>query len=634
MQRYNLYLKNSQEDCQKNSRIRRHFIIFTILLIALGYFVFVNGNLVSAAETSYCCEKTTSGAYCQNAPKEQCASGFQSTPTACESTSYCKKGCCYDSDEGLCMENTPEGACKASNGIWSESAECQIPQCELGCCVLGQQAAFTSLQRCKKLSGLYGLKSDFRKNVADELSCIAIAQSQDIGACVFESDFVKTCKFTTRGECSSDSVEGGASASNSSSVEFFKDYLCTAEELDTDCQRTTETKCLEGKDGVYFIDSCGNPANIYDASKVNDIEYWRKVVDATASCKAGGKDCGNCDYLGGSICTKASATENPKYGNNVCKDINCYKTSNGKNYKNGESWCVYDQNNPNIDSPGSRYYRHLCFAGEEIVEPCADLRVETCVEDKNTEVDFTYAGCVSNRWQECTMQNKTDDCLNTDKRDCIWFPIGDAEDYGKYLKGDFKSLLDTKKLIGLALNVENVQNELPGRCVPKVAPGLNFWDSSSASQCSLASQSCTVKYEKKIIGQKKCVENCFCLEPATAVVANAICTRVGDCGADFNYIGKFTNKGYSISIGKKGEETKDSGRKEATPDTAAPTGGSAFTDTSSTTPSNSGFTNTNTNADTSGTNTGTTPASTTPAATTGSIIQGFIIKSIDKVRGK
>ena len=42
MQRYNLYLKNSQEDCQKNSRIRRHFIIFTILLIALGYFVFVN----------------------------------------------------------------------------------------------------------------------------------------------------------------------------------------------------------------------------------------------------------------------------------------------------------------------------------------------------------------------------------------------------------------------------------------------------------------------------------------------------------------------------------------------------------------------------------------------------------------
>jgi hypothetical protein len=33
------------------------------------------------------------------------------------------------------------------------------------------------------------------------------------------------------------------------------------------CGKTTNTVCVEGKDEVYFVDSCGNVANIYDASK-------------------------------------------------------------------------------------------------------------------------------------------------------------------------------------------------------------------------------------------------------------------------------------------------------------------------------------------------------------------------------
>src|SRR3990172_3768011 len=34
------------------------------------------------------------------------------------------------------------------------------------------------------------------------------------------------------------------------------------------------TKCVEGKNEVYFVDSCENIANIYDAEKINDVAYW------------------------------------------------------------------------------------------------------------------------------------------------------------------------------------------------------------------------------------------------------------------------------------------------------------------------------------------------------------------------
>jgi hypothetical protein len=50
---------------------------------------------------SYCCEKTTNGAYCINTGEENCDASFQKSPTSCESTSYCKLGTCYDSSEGV-----------------------------------------------------------------------------------------------------------------------------------------------------------------------------------------------------------------------------------------------------------------------------------------------------------------------------------------------------------------------------------------------------------------------------------------------------------------------------------------------------------------------------------------------------
>ncbi len=98
-----------------------------LLTIVLSIFLI---SVISAQGISYCCEKTISGAWCQNAVEKKCDSNFRKVPASCESTSYCKLGCCYNSQEGTCMENTPEKVCNINNGVWENNAQCEIPQCK------------------------------------------------------------------------------------------------------------------------------------------------------------------------------------------------------------------------------------------------------------------------------------------------------------------------------------------------------------------------------------------------------------------------------------------------------------------------------------------------------------------------
>jgi len=99
------------------------------------------------------------------------------------------------------MENTPQKVCQDTSGTWLDDAQCNVQQCNLGCCILGDQASFVTLTRCKKLSADYGLQTNFKGNVNDETSCILLVQLEDKGACVYEVENQKTCKFTTRAEC-------------------------------------------------------------------------------------------------------------------------------------------------------------------------------------------------------------------------------------------------------------------------------------------------------------------------------------------------------------------------------------------------------------------------------------------------
>ncbi len=305
-------------------------------------------------------------------------------------------------------------------------------------------------------------------------------QAQDKGACVFDFEFERNCEFTTRAEC-----EGGISdvdtneTQTSSGGEFFKDRLCSAEELGTICGPTTETTCVPGKDEVYFVDTCGNPANIYDASKINNKEYWTNVKRKDEVCDSGSGNvlsagCGNCNYLLGSFCRDEKvAGKNPTFGDFICADLNCKDTSNGQSFRHGESWCVYNDAGSfgtGDNSVGSRFFKHICINGEEVVEACEDFRAEECIQD---EVNgFSQASCRVNRWQDCTAQTSQEDCENSDRRDCFW-------------KG------------GITLGNSTAN----GACLPKNSPGLNFWDSEETKNiCSQGHATCAVKFEKGLFG--------------------------------------------------------------------------------------------------------------------------------------
>ncbi|MCK5342813.1 MAG: hypothetical protein KAR20_05385 [Candidatus Heimdallarchaeota archaeon] len=348
---------------------RKTVTIFAILVLVLT--VIASLSLV-ASEVSYCCEKTNDGAWCQNAPQESCDSGFRTNPTSCQATSYCRLGTCVDSQEGTCMENTPQQVCEASNGVWEEGSANEIPRCQLGCCLIGDQAAFVTQTRCKRLSSLYALEIDFRTDMQNEMQCIASASSGVMGACVYEKEFETTCTLTSQKECNEVSSEN-------METEFHEGFLCSDETLGTDCAPTEETTCVEGEDVVRFVDSCGNLANVYDATKVNNKVYWSKIIDESESCGYGDSNaddakCGNCDYLLGSTCKAYKRDEDrvrPNYGDNICRDLAC--EYEGQDYKHGETWCAeVDKINKitvNIDSTdddfGNSYFEESSWKGNE-----------------------------------------------------------------------------------------------------------------------------------------------------------------------------------------------------------------------------------------------------------------------------
>jgi len=611
----------------------KKIFIFCVAVLVGALFMNFLIPVSAVGETSYCCEKTTDGAWCQNAPSESCdtSNGLRKVPASCEATSYCKLGTCVNSQEGTCMENTPQKVCNDNDGLWKEGKREEIPQCQLGCCLIGDQAAFVTQTRCKRLTALYGLETNFRKDLNDEVACIASATSDAKGACVFEKEFEKSCKFTTKKECQemgasytgrisfSDSSDSGSektsgglfnnlfgnseTTSNSdteqettisgeaildssnvgnanSNVEFHEGFLCSAEELGTNCGPTEQTTCLEDRDEVYFLDSCGNLANIYDASKITSKEYWSKIYNKAESCGTGGSNansatCGNCDYYLGSTCKEYQRGKDkvkPNYGDNICRDLKCEHVGidgNAETYQHGETWCAESKgvgkiiidsesrtasggtNSKTENLPGSRYFRMVCYNGDVTVESCADFRNEVCLQG---EVNgFKTAACRVNMWQDCYSQDNKKDCENEDRRDCQWTEgksiLRDNEGNGLVLN-NADELVSRKDGNNLKKNEKG--NYIEASCFPRYVPGFNFWGNSESSSegsdgsqgeelCSLADNTCVVKFEKGLLdtiggNSGKCVENCECLnENLWKAEQNNFCVALGDCGSSINY---------------------------------------------------------------------------------------------------
>ncbi len=538
---------------------------------------------VEAQSQDVCCAETVSGESCVYTSSDNCAPGSQSAAASCEQTSFCKLGCGFDQEDGLCFNNMPKFSCENKEGCsWSPEADCDIPQCERGCCVLSNQCSFTTQVQCKQITSQYeDINMTFDEGITSEVACLNQCRSYERGACVSDDG---SCSFTTRDACTEENAEGVNVTLPL--VGFHPGMLCSNPRLGTECAPQHTTACLAEADGVYWFDSCGNAENVYSSDKVKSYNGGF-VLSKEESCGYGNANidsevCGNCDYSLGSLCSIAEEGVNPVYGDFACKslacdgeivtvDLNAPATSNLP-LANGESWCAYDGlvgANENaglgLDLVGSRHYRRICINGEEFTEPCKDFREEMCVQgevDPNVDPalqqifgtqesfgsagvgdNLIYGACRENRFQDCTSVKTKDACENNAVRDCTW------------ILGNEKEVPQNNKGITA--------------CVPLVSPGLKHWSDESSTTsskvdpkatCEKGNTECTVYFAKSgfdniLGGDWECEGNCECLTQDYLQDANAVCKSLGDCGAWYNIAGDKSCDGFVENLNQYTDPT-------------------------------------------------------------------------------
>ena len=533
-------------------RIKADFMIFiTVCSIFAIYFA---GP--AAAETAgtqeqlgCCADAKNTGEHCVMTAESECesaATGF--TPASCGQTSYCKAGCCVSLDGG-CSAQVGRATCQALEGYsWQDSANCEIPQCQKGCCILGgAQCFYTTEKRCNRVTSEYEeLAFDFRTAIGTEYDCLNVCKQQDEGCCVTEEG---KGTFTARASCPTREYDP------STGIGFFKDTFCSNENLDTGCEAHAKQDCIEGKEEVFWFDSCGNR---------------EEIVTATIEGSQNDAQNGDCDYATGTICG------HDKKGKAICKDLNCaagtltfYDNINylfqGKDRSNGESWCMYDAK-PGVgaDPVGSKHYRFMCINGEEVSAPCADARQEICKNGLINGVPFASAGdiieaqCIPNAWKECVTS------CNSVKE------LSDVNS-GEYKSAMRKDRACCKQKAPNCFWLDWAEEEDVGRCYPAVSPGGKFWQGDSATiqeepACDLATQAYKTAWEETFRwrGDFKCAGNCEVYTDDYLTLFNNYCNSLGDCGAQYNFQGIWTYDGLYRTWDVPGEDTVEIGSKEYT----------------------------------------------------------------------
>ena len=514
-------------------------INFSFLKILKVFNIFYLIPSVSAQSTDLnyaCCPRMNNGALCQNIlpPLAGDFCAVSVSPTSCELDSRCRLGCSIDPVEGLCSTNTPR--LDLGDNDWIENdPQCLNQRCVKGCCNLGSHSEFVTQDRCYYLAGLSGLsvggdfEDPFDSNLLTENQCLGSFYDEEKGACIVGEN--NHCTFTSGIECAN--VNG----------DFKPGALCTDPSLGTSCEMTSETTCLEGRDEVYFVDSCGNIANIFERGRDNDISYWTGIVLKVDSCgnddvhgNANSASCGNCNTFLGTRCGETQGTSSELR----CLDLNCAssdKTGN-KPRVNGESWCVYDSAiGEGRDTPGSRHWKRICIDGEVKVEPCQDYRGQICVESRIEERGnyFSTASCKINEAIQCLNYND----------------VGEGGDQASKLEAIENMKKQCNENEDCYINHVDVDPEgfVFDMCVPNYPRGieLNSEDPTFSEElCGFASQTCIMVQQKKITGGWKCVHNCDCKKPKFAEEMNDLCISVGDCGASVNYVGVMSSENYIV----------------------------------------------------------------------------------------
>ena len=450
-----------EKSFSKKYFIREKSSLLIYLMISLSFFVQMPKDVFAQSNTQEaCCEKTKSGDYCVYTDKDNCdtSNGLKTNNARCEQSSFCSNICCVSSSDKSCFPNTPSPICSNQNGKSFNDASCSnVPGCVQGCCIIGNQKSFRSENECKILANsVFGSNHNFNdifKRAGSEIECLNLNLQEQEGCCIDDN----VCSFGKRNSC-----EG----------QFKLNKKCSQlNECRQKCQARNHKDCYEGS--VYWFDSCGNREDLSE----------------------------QCNYEEGKLCGKEN-------GNIICKDLTCKDTKNypewsytGGPREHGEGWCIYDGPTGNFtDRPGSRHYRLSCLNGEEVLEPCLDMRKEICAQAQDPE-GYSYASCIRN--------NVYDSPVNSN--------------------------------------------------ISSVAPGFKFWEQNNKNkdQCNKGSSECTVVWVRKSrTDDWDCKANCFCETQQFIDDANTYCKSFGDCGFSYNIAEQEGSGGFNVYWSEDGRGEK------------------------------------------------------------------------------
>jgi hypothetical protein len=555
----------------------------------------IGGNLVSAqSATLWTCPQNTNGVYCQEYPSALCSASCTTTchPGTRDTYAPCQLGTCFDPTHGVCTTSTPQSLCTQQGGQWSLT---QPAVCNRDCCAIrpdgnggAAQAQYTTQAQCAYLGSTLSAPVTWggAYHTTNEVSCLLKAQAPEEGACVLALDPVTqkhTCEFGTRASCL---TKGGI---------FYADTLCTNPSLDTTCTKTTNTRCIPGKDEVYFVDSCGNRANVYDSTKLNDIAgYWSTVVPRNQTCLlnsgsnslANQRTCGSCNYLQGSVCgTPRSGTDQtPTTGNYVCRDLSCTDEW-GARRQNFESWCAYD-GRIGVDSPNSvrvveqNIAQQSCISqtgtnltaeenttitvNQSVLSPyCQQLANLTVTNAPGTNEERAVDVPGSRHYKRLCVDGevRTEPCAQYRDEVCSQSTVTTSgltqascrvNTWQQCLaaNSDREDLNKCEENPDCFLKHVEVNQFKFDMCVPQFPPGLSLSQSGPSTNaeetiCSYGTQTCTY-IEKKRISGWKCIINCGCKTKKFTETMNNLCISLGDCGGHVNLAGEFSDRGYSV----------------------------------------------------------------------------------------
>ncbi|HTZ41587.1 MAG TPA: hypothetical protein VMC07_00035 [Candidatus Omnitrophota bacterium] len=436
-------------------RRERIFLIGIFFLFA----IIISGNV-----NAVCCEKTLNGgtcldaidsSYCSTANNPATGNPFRVDDTGCSSTLYCSNtGTCVNNVDGTCMTST-QSACDTSlGGYYDARPITEVDGCKLGCCLIGDGWSLVGKVTCDATkSKSPGVDVEFHAEITDAATCAAASGPTSVGACVSQGG---ACTITSKSQCANP-------------INFHSGLLCTAPQLGTTCTRIQNTTCVQGKNEVYFTDSCGNIANVYNATLYSDDDYWTYIKDPSSSSICGygsaninNPDCGNCNYGAGSTCGTAQGTGvNPTIGNYVCRDLNCnYK---GQTIPHGSTWCSEPISDFENALPGQLSYRLSCFNGEVQSELCGNDRSSLCNDTGKDALGRNQAVCTTNTWQLCSGINSTKDCLN---------PLMNC----KILSGVSYENASAGNILMNDNQAGGTGGMIQAACVPKYPPGFDFWE--------------------------------------------------------------------------------------------------------------------------------------------------------------